>query len=108
MCDSGVCGFRFGSFEIFKSRDELTDRQGPSVGRSDIRAQLLDYVIETFYPEIQRGHEDRAERNAAFFREVLEPITSQYMTDPPLWRSWAQTGYCCGTGTLYYVCPAVG
>ncbi|KAJ8374107.1 hypothetical protein SKAU_G00046870 [Synaphobranchus kaupii] len=61
---------RFGSFEIFKPMDELTGRQGPSVGRNDIRTQLLDYVIETFYPEIQQNHADRAERNAAFFREV--------------------------------------
>ena len=82
-CESGVSAFRFGSFEIFKSTDELTGRQGPSVGRNDIRAQLLDYVIETFYPEIQRGAADRAERNAAFFREV------QHMTAPLLGPSGA-------------------
>ncbi len=51
--------------------DDFTGRHGPSVGRPDIRAQLLDYIIETFYPEIQRRHLDRLERNASFFREVL-------------------------------------
>lgn len=31
---------------------------------------MLDYVIETFYPEIQQSHSDPVERNTAFFREV--------------------------------------
>lgn len=62
---------RFGSFEIFKAEDEHTGRAGPSVGRNDIRVQLLDYVIGTFYPDIQATHaSDSVQRNAAFFREV--------------------------------------
>ncbi|XP_061085514.1 protein adenylyltransferase SelO-1, mitochondrial-like [Conger conger] len=80
---------RFGSFEIFKSMDDLTGRQGPSVGRDDIRAQLLDYVIETFYPEIQQAHEDRAERNAAFFREVT-------VRTARLVALWQCVGFCHG------------
>eukprot|EP00069_Balaena_mysticetus_P000565 bmy_14627T0 len=64
---------RFGSFEIFKSSDEHTGRAGPSVGRNDIRVQMLDYVISTFYPEIQATHaSDSVQRHAAFFREVAE------------------------------------
>lgn len=67
---------RFGTFEIFKTRDEMTGkalvctackqhtiflisffgiisgRFGPSVGRMDILEQLFDYVVETFYPKI--------------------------------------------------------
>ncbi len=31
---------------------------------------MLDYVIETFYPEIHQNHSNRTERNTAFFREV--------------------------------------
>lgn len=61
---------RFGSFEIFKQPDEFTGRRGPSCGRDDIRGQMMDYVIEMFYPEIQQNHPDRVERNVAFFREV--------------------------------------
>ena len=45
---------RFGSFEIFKTRDVTTGRIGPSVGRVDILHQLLDYVIKTFYPEVRQ------------------------------------------------------
>ncbi len=44
--------FRFGSFEIFKTRDMTTGRTGPSVGLTDILHQLVDYVIENFYPEV--------------------------------------------------------
>lgn len=62
--------FRFGSFEIFQGRDDFSGLQGPSAGRHDIRAQLLDYVIETFYPCVQQTHGNRKERNLAFFREV--------------------------------------
>uniref|UniRef100_A0A8C1ZHN7 Selenoprotein O n=1 Tax=Cyprinus carpio TaxID=7962 RepID=A0A8C1ZHN7_CYPCA len=49
---------RFGSFEIFKRADEFTGRQGPSYGHDEIRTQMLDYVIETFYPEIHQNHSD--------------------------------------------------
>lgn len=61
---------RFGSFEIFKQADEYTGRQGPSYGYQDLRGQMIDYVIETFYPEIQQNYSDRVERIVAFFREV--------------------------------------
>ena len=44
--------YRFGSFEIFKTRDMLTGRMGPSVGLKDLLFQLVDYVTETFYPEV--------------------------------------------------------
>lgn len=80
---------RFGSFEIFHPLDDFTGRQGPSVGRPDIRAGLLDYVIETFYPEIQRGHLDRKERNAAFFREVT-------VRTAKLVALWQSVGFCHG------------
>ena len=41
--------YRFGSFEIFKTRDRITGRVGPSVGRMDILHKLLDYVTSTMY-----------------------------------------------------------
>lgn len=69
LCLSHLC-FRFGSFEIFLGRDNSSGLQGPSAGRHDIRAQLLDYVIETFYPCILQTHSNRKDRNMAFFREV--------------------------------------
>ena len=48
--------FRFGSFEIFKSLDEYTGRKGPSVGRTDILHQLLQFTIQSFYPDVSLTH----------------------------------------------------
>lgn len=42
---------RFGSFEIFKSRDERSGRSGPSVGNDALRVQMLDYAIRRFFPQ---------------------------------------------------------
>ncbi|XP_072097480.1 selenoprotein O1 isoform X2 [Mobula birostris] len=81
---------RFGSFEIFKPVDEHTGRKGPSTGRNDIRIQMLDYVIETFYPEVQHAYrQDKAQRNAAFFREVTKRTAR-------LAAEWQSVGFCHG------------
>ncbi|KAL1767460.1 hypothetical protein HispidOSU_019702 [Sigmodon hispidus] len=83
---------RFGSFEIFKPHDEYTGRAGPSMGRNDIRVQMLDYVISSFYPEIQAAHtcdNDNTQRNAAFFREVTRR-TAQTVAE------WQCVGFCHG------------
>ncbi|XP_036431243.1 selenoprotein O2 [Colossoma macropomum] len=80
---------RFGSFEIFNPADDFTGRQGPSAGRHEIRAQLLDYVIEMFYPEIQAEHPDHKARNAAFFREVT-------VRTARLVALWQSVGFCHG------------
>uniref|UniRef100_A0A8D2B395 Selenoprotein O n=1 Tax=Sciurus vulgaris TaxID=55149 RepID=A0A8D2B395_SCIVU len=83
---------RFGSFEIFKPTDEHTGRAGPSVGRNDIRVQMLDYVIGSFYPEIQAAHahdSDHVPRNAAFFREVTRR-TARMVAE------WQCVGFCHG------------
>lgn len=80
---------RFGSFEIFKQSDEFTGRQGPSYGRDEIRGQMMDYVIEMFYPEIKRGFPDREERNVAFFREVM-------VRTARLVAQWQCVGFCHG------------
>ncbi|XP_037616138.1 selenoprotein O2 isoform X2 [Sebastes umbrosus] len=78
---------RFGSFEIFLGRDDFSGLQGPSAGRHDIRAQLLDYVIETFYPCIQQTN--RKDRNMAFFREVMTRTAK-------LVAQWQCVGFCHG------------
>ncbi|XP_072290564.1 selenoprotein O1 isoform X2 [Eucyclogobius newberryi] len=80
---------RFGSFEIFKQADEFTGRQGPSYGRDEIRGQMMDYVIEMFYPEIQKNFPDRVERNVAFFREVV-------LRTARLAAHWQCVGFCHG------------
>lgn len=81
---------RFGSFEIFKPTDELTGRTGPSVNQNDIRVKMLDYVIGTFYPEIQESYpSDTVKRNAAFFREITQRTAR-------LVAEWQCVGFCHG------------
>ncbi|KYO47499.1 selenoprotein O [Alligator mississippiensis] len=81
---------RFGSFEIFKPMDEHTGRKGPSVNRNDIRTQMLNYVISTFYPEIQQAYPDNTiQRNAAFFREITKRTAR-------LVAEWQCVGFCHG------------
>lgn len=80
---------RFGSFEIFKRADEFTGRQGPSYGHDELRTQMLEYVIENFYPEIHHNYPDRTERNAAFFREVT-------VRTARLVAQWQCVGFCHG------------
>lgn len=63
---------RFGTFEIFKTMDPLSGRRGPSIGRMDIFQQLLNYVIETFYPEIHEAHDNPTEKCKAFYREITK------------------------------------
>uniref|UniRef100_A0A3Q1H787 Selenoprotein O n=1 Tax=Anabas testudineus TaxID=64144 RepID=A0A3Q1H787_ANATE len=80
---------RFGSFEIFRGRDGFSGLQGPSAGRDDIRAQLLDYVIENYYPGIKQAHSNRKDRNMAFFREVMTRTAK-------LVAQWQCVGFCHG------------
>ncbi|CAF2391635.1 unnamed protein product [Rotaria sp. Silwood2] len=81
---------RFGSFEIFKPIDPLTGRKGPSVGRYDILKTLLNYVISTFYPEIEAkyGSAD-VDKYAAFFEEIVKRTAS-------LVAQWQCVGWCHG------------
>lgn len=64
---------RFGSFEIFKPRDEHTGRAGPQRGEDDIRLQMLDSSLQHLLSEIKASHPgDHVQRHASFFREVSQ------------------------------------
>ncbi|CAL1264867.1 unnamed protein product [Larinioides sclopetarius] len=80
---------RFGSFEIFKTVDPITGRVGPSVGRYEILHSLLDYVIETFYPEIHQNSSDQIQKYSAFFKEVV-------LCTARLVALWQSVGFCHG------------
>lgn len=80
---------RFGSFEIFKTMDHFTGRVGPSVGRTDILIQLLDYTIKVFYPEIHHQIDSQTEKYKAFFKEVILK-TAQLVAE------WQCVGFCHG------------
>lgn len=78
---------RFGSFEIFKTIDSMTGRCGPSVGRKDILILLIDYVIETFFPDIKS--DDEIEKYKMFYKEVV--IKTAKMVG-----LWQTIGFCHG------------
>ncbi|XP_014674524.1 PREDICTED: selenoprotein O-like isoform X2 [Priapulus caudatus] len=81
---------RFGSFEIFKPTDEFTGRKGPSVGRNDILVKMLDYVIETFFPEIHKKQKGSQEdKYFQFFRDVV-------LLTARLVAQWQCVGFCHG------------
>lgn len=80
---------RFGSFEIFKSLDQMTGRRGPSVGRKDILTKLIDYVIETFFPEIQNQKTNVTEKYETFYEEVV-------IRTAKLVAFWQSVGFCHG------------
>lgn len=46
---------RFGSFEIFKPRDERTGRAGPSAGNDALRVTMLEYAVQRFFPEAAKA-----------------------------------------------------
>jgi uncharacterized protein YdiU (UPF0061 family) len=81
---------RFGSFEIFKTRDRETGRVGPSVGREDILHQLLDFVTQSYYPQVHiREPEDRRARTALFFRDLC--VKTAHLVS-----AWQCVGFCHG------------
>lgn len=89
---------RFGSFEIFKDTDPLTDRAGPSAhlpNKSELMRQLLDFTIRHHFPEIWNSDEspnddDAKERKyVQFFAEVLKRTAR-------LVAKWQAIGFCHG------------
>ncbi|XP_033099735.1 protein adenylyltransferase SelO, mitochondrial-like, partial [Anneissia japonica] len=81
---------RFGSFEIFKPEDSYTGRQGPSVGRKDILETLLNYTIQTFFPEVhERNEENQEKKYLDFYKEVVT-LTAQLVA------GWQCVGFCHG------------
>lgn len=82
---------RFGSFEISKSKDSVTGRQGPSAGNQTIVRTLTEYVIATFYPQIwlKRNPNDYVSLYLSFFEEVVQRTAT-------LVAHWQTVGFCHG------------
>mmetsp|Transcript_59344 Transcript_59344/g.190940 ORF Transcript_59344/g.190940 Transcript_59344/m.190940 type:complete len:648 (+) Transcript_59344:56-1999(+) len=62
---------RFGSFEIFKERDEKTGRAGPSAGNTALLRKLLDLCVEQYYPQAWAEEGPGEPRYLRFFAEVV-------------------------------------
>uniref|UniRef100_T1ILI2 non-specific serine/threonine protein kinase n=1 Tax=Strigamia maritima TaxID=126957 RepID=T1ILI2_STRMM len=84
------CSIVFGSFEIFKTTDPMTGRNGPSVGQLSILKQLIEYTISTFYPEIKYAHSGNdIAQYRAFYKEVVTRTAK-------LVANWQCVGFCHG------------
>ena len=59
VCRASPSFLRFGNFEILAARDEPL-----------LLAQLADFAVERFFPEIAAAHSSREQRVAAWFAEV--------------------------------------
>ncbi|ESO86801.1 hypothetical protein LOTGIDRAFT_128503 [Lottia gigantea] len=81
---------RFGSFEIFKPVDSQTGRGGPSIGRKDILIQMLDYTVQTFYPQIwEEFSDDKMKMYIEMYKEIIK-LTARLVAD------WQAVGWCHG------------
>ncbi|ESO12908.1 hypothetical protein HELRODRAFT_105607 [Helobdella robusta] len=90
VCRLAPSFIRFGSFEICKGADRVTNNYGPSVAHSYILNHLADYVIETFYPQIWDNYkENKKVMYTEFLTEVLRRTAK-------LVAHWQSIGWCHG------------
>jgi len=82
---------RFGSFEIFLPRDPTTGYSGSSQGleKTGMLAQMLDYSISTFFPDIWNSTPDPVDRYEKFFATVVD--STAFMI-----ACWQSVGFCHG------------
>ena len=76
--------FRFGSLEIIKELDPITQRSGSSAGNYQIGKVLLDYIIEVYYPHITSD-----DPYLTFFKEIVTKTAI-------LVAKWNTIGWCHG------------
>eukprot|EP01088_Endostelium_zonatum_P005815 TRINITY_DN1774_c0_g1_i1.p1 TRINITY_DN1774_c0_g1~~TRINITY_DN1774_c0_g1_i1.p1 ORF type:complete len:734 (-),score=182.06 TRINITY_DN1774_c0_g1_i1:145-2082(-) len=81
---------RFGSFEIVREEDEHTGRAGPSAGNTELLTKLLEYVIQSYYPEIWKEKEgDKKGMYLSFYKEIVKRTAH-------LVALWQCVGFCHG------------
>jgi uncharacterized protein YdiU (UPF0061 family) len=95
---------RFGSFEIFTPKDDLTGRAGPSAeleGRAEMLATMVDYTIQNFFPSIWEKHHknDKDKGTVALSSQVamIEDFFTQVVRlTAELVAHWQSVGFCHG------------
>jgi uncharacterized protein YdiU (UPF0061 family) len=92
------CFLRFGSFEIFKDTDPLTDRAGPSAhlpNKKELMRQLLDFTLRHHFPDIlgsDEGPDDEAAKEHKYVQFFVE-VTKRTAR---LVAKWQAVGFCHG------------
>ena len=85
---------RFGSFEIFKTRDESTGRMGPSVGNAELARTLADFTARHYYPAVAAAHPGAgADAAAARCLGMYEEVARRTAR---LAATWQMYGWCHG------------
>ncbi|GAB5358520.1 hypothetical protein AAMO2058_000465400 [Amorphochlora amoebiformis] len=83
---------RFGSFEIVKPMDPITNREGPSAKRADILEALLTHTIQRYFPKIWKKHEESKEKEDMYLDFYIEVVTRT----ASLVALWQAVGWCHG------------
>ncbi|KAJ8036388.1 Selenoprotein O [Holothuria leucospilota] len=81
---------RFGSFEIVLPTSPESGRRGPSHGQKDILEALLNYTVESFFPEICQAHPGSLEDQTQALLEEVVKLTAVLVTE------WQGVGFCHG------------
>ena len=80
---------RFGSFEIFKLRDSITGREGPSAGNNVMLKQMLDYILLHHFPKCRK-------LDSPDFRQYLSMFEDIVKRTAQLVAKWQCVGFCHG------------
>jgi uncharacterized protein YdiU (UPF0061 family) len=68
--------------------------QGPSVKNVKLLFKLLDYTVETFYPDIWKSTTDPEARYLAFYQEVVRRTARSVVACPRLCMCVSDTSVC--------------
>lgn len=107
VCRLAPTFLRFGSFEIFKSKEESnTERAGPSAAYPLLLPQLLDWTTFHHYKGIWRGAgggdtlaaepQDKRGMYVAVFEEVVRRTAT-------LVAAWQSVGFCHGASVVMII-----
>jgi len=79
--------WRFGSFEIFKAKDQYTGDSGPSVGMErEMIEVMFDYILKYHFQEILKSKEGQEKKE--IYKEVFKCIINRTINMVVLWQSY--------------------
>ncbi|KAJ9531989.1 hypothetical protein QJQ45_003694 [Haematococcus lacustris] len=95
---------RFGSFQIFLERDDITGRAGPSVGlEAELLPGLLQHTMRTYFPDLwqQHGGDQLASSHTQGNEPAWHPLLKAWFAEvvrrtAALVARWQAVGWCHG------------
>ena len=82
--------FRFGSLEIFLAADRTGSREGPSARNPKLKKQFLDYLITSFFPELDpvEGGIYTNESEEVKYQRLFDEVLKRTAELVALWQSF--------------------